>query len=486
MFATTLSHGQNIKLDVVDGHILHTSASGTISGPITIVEGLGVTGLTLITGGGSQSIVGTKGGDTIDGGTGADALIGELGNDIYVVDNAADVVTENANEGTDTVQTSLSSYALGANVENLTGTSGTGQSLAGNALDNTITGGSGNDTIEGLGGSDTLDGGGGDDVIIGSNGSDVITGGIGIDALIGLAGANTLSGGPGDDVYYSSSATDIIIESAGGGNEVVVSNHDITLSANVERVILQGAATAATGNGDDNLLFGLESSHSLTLDGGGGNDIIYGSQQSDTLIGGTGNDALLGFDGTNSMAGGAGDDTYYSYSATDIITENVGEGTDRVISTHDITLSANVENVLLLGLATSATGNGDANDINGSGSGNGLVLDGGGGADVIIGSNQADLITGGTGNDFMFGGGGADAFQFPVFGFGQDTVTDFVQTDVDAAGHDYVDLRGLGETFGSLTITYGTSATISFAGHPTDTIVLIGVTGNLHASDFLF
>jgi Ca2+-binding RTX toxin-like protein len=62
---------------------------------------------------------------------------------------------------------------------------------------------------------------------------------------------------------------------------------------------------------------------------------------------------------------------------------------------------------------------------------------------VIIGSNQADLITGGTGNDFMFGGGGADAFQFPVFGFGQDTVTDFVTTAVDAGGHDYLSQEDL-------------------------------------------
>jgi len=46
-------------------------------------------------------------------------MIGGAGNDTYVVDNTGDVVTENASEGTDTVQSSVT-YILGANVENLT------------------------------------------------------------------------------------------------------------------------------------------------------------------------------------------------------------------------------------------------------------------------------------------------------------------------------------------------------------------------------
>ena len=74
-----------------------------------------------ITGSAAANVLkGFAGNDTLDGGAGADTLIGGAGNDTYVVDNAGDVVTEAASEGTDTVSTTLASYALGANVENLT------------------------------------------------------------------------------------------------------------------------------------------------------------------------------------------------------------------------------------------------------------------------------------------------------------------------------------------------------------------------------
>ena len=71
----------------------------------------------------------------LDGGAGADTMSGGAGNDTYVVDDAGDVVTEAAGEGTDTVRARVS-YTLGANVENLTLT-GTGAiNGTGNALDN--------------------------------------------------------------------------------------------------------------------------------------------------------------------------------------------------------------------------------------------------------------------------------------------------------------------------------------------------------------
>ena len=65
----------------------------------------------------TTSITGGTGSDTLNGGVGADTLIGGAGNDIYIVDNAKDVVKEAVGAGTDTVQTTLAAYTLGANVE---------------------------------------------------------------------------------------------------------------------------------------------------------------------------------------------------------------------------------------------------------------------------------------------------------------------------------------------------------------------------------
>ena len=98
---------------------------------------------------------------------------------------------------------------------------------------------------------------------------------------MGFGGTNAFSGGDGDDVFYSQSASDTFTEASGAGSglDLVVTYHDITLAANIENVVLLAAATSATGNAGDNLISGFPSPNALTLDGGDGNDTIYGSAQ---------------------------------------------------------------------------------------------------------------------------------------------------------------------------------------------------------------
>ncbi|MDP3841519.1 MAG: hypothetical protein Q8Q81_02835, partial [Oxalobacteraceae bacterium] len=85
---------------------------------------------------------------------GADAMAGGLGNDIFMVDDAGDVASELAGEGTDTVQSYLVNYTLAANVENLQLMGAQNLNATGNSLNNVLTGNSANNTLTGGTGSD--------------------------------------------------------------------------------------------------------------------------------------------------------------------------------------------------------------------------------------------------------------------------------------------------------------------------------------------
>lgn len=148
-------------------------------GPTHNVENLGASNniVHVFSGNGlSNTIYGGAGDDSLNGAGGADTLVGRLGNDSYIVDDVGDVIIELAGEGTDTVYTTLASYALGNgptfNVENLTGWLDTGQLLVGNGLANHIIAQIGNDTIRGRAGADIMEGDKGNDVIDGGAGTD--------------------------------------------------------------------------------------------------------------------------------------------------------------------------------------------------------------------------------------------------------------------------------------------------------------------------
>jgi Ca2+-binding RTX toxin-like protein len=71
-----------------------------------------------------------------------------------------------------------------------------------------------------------------------------------------------------------------------------------------------------TGNDSDVNLIDLTSpdysldGQSITVDGAGGRDIIWGSDADETIIGGDGNDELFGGAGTNVLTGGLGADEF--------------------------------------------------------------------------------------------------------------------------------------------------------------------------------
>ncbi|WP_442580579.1 calcium-binding protein [Mesorhizobium sp. ASY16-5R] len=118
----------------------------------------------------AQKIYGNAGDNLLDGNGGTDTLIGGQGNDIYFVDSAADVIVDNAGEGTDLVVARGVDYVLGAaaQVEHLRTSSASStagidltgndfaQIIRGNAGDNVLVGRGGNDKLYGLDGADTF------------------------------------------------------------------------------------------------------------------------------------------------------------------------------------------------------------------------------------------------------------------------------------------------------------------------------------------
>lgn len=137
----------------------------------------GFDGADLLSGlGGNDVLFGGAGNDTLDGGGGNDSMIGGTGDDLYRVNSASDSITELANGGFDRVETTLSSYTLGRNVEAVTFTGDGAFRGTGNGGDNLIRGGGGADSLSGLAGDDTLSGGNGNDTLIAGEGDDLLVG----------------------------------------------------------------------------------------------------------------------------------------------------------------------------------------------------------------------------------------------------------------------------------------------------------------------
>ncbi len=336
---------------------------------------------------GVNVITGGYGNDSLNGGTGgADTLVGGFGDDTYtLVDATTDVITELALQGTDTVTSALVNVDISAiaNVENVSLTGALTLSGTGNASDNTITGNSAANTLTGNAGNDTLIDGN-------SEGT-----------------TDTLVGGLGDDTYQVNSSTDVVTEAASQGTDTVISTatFDLSVAASVgvEKLTLSGAsAVNGTGNALDNTITGNNVANILT--GNAGNDKLDGQGGGDTLDGGLGIDTMLG---------GDGDDTYVVDNASDTVTELAGQGTDTVRSSiagvSGFTLTAEVENLILIGSAVVGTGNAADNTLTANVT-LASTLNGGAGNDTLNGLAGADKLDGGVGADIMSGGDGNDTY----------------------------------------------------------------------------
>ncbi len=232
--------------------------------------------------GGSEAdkLYGEAGNDQLVGDGGNDTMSGGAGNDNYVVTDAGDVVFELAGNGTDRVETTLLSYSLTAEVEDLIVLGGSGPEATryatGNALGNTIQMQDGvaalmHDSVQGGGGGDNITLGMGNDTGFGGNDNDIIYGDDGNDLLAGDAGSDNLFGGNGNDTVGGGTGNDTVNGSA-GNDQVTGGDGNDSVSGGI------GHDTVSGGAGAD------------TVQGGDGNDMVYGSAGADRLFGGAGVD----------------------------------------------------------------------------------------------------------------------------------------------------------------------------------------------------
>jgi len=337
----TLVGGTGNDTFVVDSAgdvVVESSGQGTdtVQSSVTLalasnVENLVLTGGAAINGTGNtlpNSLAGNGAANVLNGGAGADTLAGGAGNDTYVVDNAADVVTELAGDGSDLVQSSVT-FTLAAEIENLTLTGSGAINATGNGLANVLTGNGANNTLTGNAGDDTL---------------------------VGGAGTDTMRGGTGDDTYGVERSADVVSENANEGTDTVQSSLTWTLAANLENLTLTGtSAINGTGNTAANVLTGNAAAN--TLQGLAGNDSYDGGAGNDTL-----NDNATSSNDTYRWGIGYGVDTVSDAGGADTVQFGAGITAAQLVLKHvgnnlEITIGGNSADKLVIGNYYAGTAN---------------------------------------------------------------------------------------------------------------------------------
>jgi Ca2+-binding RTX toxin-like protein len=187
-----------------------------------------------------------------------------------------------------------------------------------------------------------------------------------------LAFPVTVIGGDGNDEITGGPLPDVL--DGGAGDDQIFGDRDSHTADSADH---PATDTMNGGPGNDTIGAGR------TIDGGDGDDTIYASRVGASILGGPGKDTIQGHVGPDTIDGGDGNDTIDSSDSADVITG--GEGDDTIDS-----------------------GEGDDR------------IDAGGGADDVDARSGADKLAGGDGPDNLDGGQGADTYSG---GAGNDRLT---------------------------------------------------------------
>ncbi|MHC2017622.1 hypothetical protein [Methylobacterium sp. CM6247] len=404
---------------------------------------------------GDDSLRGNSGDDTIYGGggddlifteIGADIVYGGTGNDFFIIQESSMRVYEYANEGVDTVESTVSFDASDQDIEKIVLLGTENLSVVGNSLNNRLTGNGGDNIISGMGGADVMYGGAGDDFFVVTEVGDIVkefanqgldkvyahlsyaltlnvedmvmnSGGGGWSAtgntlnntitatrgnniIDGKQGLDTLIGLSGNDIYIVDNAGDKVIELNGEGNDTIKTSTSYALNEGISIENIRTASESANININ-----------------------LSGNEISNKITGNAGKNILNGGEGGDFLSGKAGDDTYIISEMGDKVFETTGQGSDTVQAMRSYTLAAgqSIETLRTTAEAGTAAINLTGNEL----------------ANKLVGNAGANILTGGGTADSLYGRGGADTFLFKALAdsasaaSGRDTIQDFVRSQGD-------------------------------------------------------
>ncbi|HEV2745712.1 MAG TPA: calcium-binding protein [Allosphingosinicella sp.] len=332
--------------------------------------------------------------------------------------------------------------------------------LTGGANGDTLNGDSGNDVLDGGAGADTLDGGANNDTVVGrfggdtallgegadrfiwevGHGSDIVEGQAGFDTLefhgsianenfeIAANGARTAVARSVSvlmdindveliDLYAADGSDAIVVGDLTGTDVAEVNVHLERVQGNpagdeqIDSIRVSGSSAGdmitvhgfAASIGVEGLaaiveIYNPEANDRLTVNGGGGNDVIRAATMTDalTINGEAGDDVLAGGAGADLLLGGVDEDTADYAASNRGVFVNLGTQSGFGGFAHGDSYGS-IEN---------AAGSAFADILVGSGGDN--VLSGAAGNDQLFGEAGADRLIGGVGADLSNGGFGDD------------------------------------------------------------------------------
>ena len=245
----------------------------------------------------------------------------------------------------------------------------------------------------------------------------VLVGGAGDDSLLGGTGDDVLTGGAGNDLLVGGAGIDQVAEVMPTAANITLTNTSLDGGVDTGLDLLVGIESASLTGGPGNTIIRASkfTLGPVTLEGGAGNDKLFGSPQDDRLLGGDGKDRLVGGRGNDTLSGGRDNDVLSGGAGDDLVEETDITGTSVTLSsgrlkTEPFALGTDTLisiNRAFLSLADTETA---GRTLNAAGFRAGPVtLVGGAGNDTLNGTVRAgDLLVGGAGDDVLNSGKGAD------------------------------------------------------------------------------